>query len=93
MDAHVQFKSAVGIAVWTKKMIIAANARNYDMSVGRAVSYALADPDWDICDGPPASPPPWLPSPGGARGGGGGGSRGLSPSPPPRTHHPSPDVE
>ena len=71
MDAHVQFKSAVGIAVGTKKMTITANARNHGMSVGRAVSYALADPDWDICDGPPASPPPWLP-PGGARGGGDG---------------------
>ena len=68
MDAHVQFKSVRGMDVGSKKMTITTNARNHGMTVGRAVTYALADPSWCILDGPPKKPPPWLP-PGGARGG------------------------
>ena len=67
MDAHVQFKSVRGMDAGSRKMTITTNARNRGMTVGRAVTYALADPSWCI-DGPPKRPPPCLP-PGGARGG------------------------
>lgn len=45
---------------------IDANAKNNGMAAGRAVTYAVADPEWSIFDGPPAGAPAWLP-PGGPR--------------------------
>ena len=72
MDAHVQFKGPRGMDVASRKMTIGANARLHGMSVGRAVTYALADPEWNIHDGPLAGVrrPAWMP-PGGARSGAG----------------------
>ena len=66
MSTHVQFKSFRGMAVAARKIEIAANARNSGMPVGRVVTYAAADPEWSMFDGPPADPSAWLP-PGGPR--------------------------
>ncbi len=73
MDAHVQFKGHRGMVVGSGKMTIAANAGRRGMSLGRAVTYAIADPSWNILDGPPAGEPPaWMPPGGGARSSGAG---------------------
>lgn len=73
MDAHVQFKGQRGMAVGSRKMTIAANAGRRGMSVGRAVTYAIADPSWNILDGPAAGKPPaWMPPGGGTRSSGAG---------------------
>ncbi len=70
MDAHVQFKGHRGMVVGSRKMTIAANAGRRGMSLGRAVTYAIGDPGWNILDGPPAAgrQPAWMPP-------GGGGAR------------------
>ena len=73
MDAHVQFRGPRGLGVESRKMTIAANARKRGMSVGRAVTYALADPSWSILDGPPPGESlAWMPPGGEARSSGAG---------------------
>ena len=57
MDAPVQFKSFQDMAVTARKMEIDSNARNSGMPEGRAVTYAVADPEWSIFDGPSVDPP------------------------------------
>lgn len=57
MDAHVQFKSFRGIAVAARKIEMHTNAMNNGMPVDKAVTYAVAYPEWSIFDGPPGGPP------------------------------------
>ena len=49
------------MAVAARRMEIGVNARNSGMLAGRAVTYAVADPEWGIFDGPPAGAPARLP--------------------------------
>lgn len=62
-------------------MEIGANARNSGMPAGRAVTYAVADHEWSMFDGPPADPPAWLP-PGWPRLARGSGPRAARRAPP-----------
>ena len=75
MDAHAQFKGPRGMDVGSRKMTIAASGGRRGTSVGRAATCALADPGWNMVDGPAEAgePPAWLPpGGGGARSGGAG---------------------